>query len=165
MPKTKNSIKSIVLDFDGVLTNNRVYLDENGLESVVCNRSDGLAIESIKKLNINIMIISSEKNKVVKARAKKLNIKCFIGVADKKAKLEEMQNNGYINLLTTLYVGNDINDFHAMKICKYSCCPRDSHPMIVNIASFKLKTCGGDGVVREIVEKYLKIDILKVLYS
>tara|TARA_B100001093_G_scaffold508970_1_gene572135 strand:+ start:742 stop:1236 length:495 start_codon:yes stop_codon:yes gene_type:complete len=158
------NIKTILLDFDGVLTNNRVFINEDGYETVACNRADGIAINAFKKLKINVIIVSSEKNKVVKARAKKLKIRCYSGVLNKKTKLGELHTSGYIDLSKTLYVGNDLNDYFAMKICKYSCCPSDSHKEIIKIASFKLSTCGGGGVLREIAEKKLNINILQTLY-
>ena len=74
-------------DFDGVFTDNKVILNENGIESVICNRNYGIGIKILKKLNKNITIISSERNKTVLYRAKKLKIKCNTGVLDKKAKI------------------------------------------------------------------------------
>ena len=77
-------IKLIVYDFDGVMTNNKVYIDQNGNEMVAVNRADGLAIAEIKKIGIEQIIISTEKNKVVSVRARKLDIPCAQGIDNKK---------------------------------------------------------------------------------
>ena len=76
-------ISMIIYDFDGVMTNNKAYLNESGVESVQINRADGLGIELIRKLGIKQMILSTEKNKVVRARAKKLKIPVIHGVENK----------------------------------------------------------------------------------
>ena len=103
-------------DFDGVFTDNKVILNENGIESVICNRNDGIGIKILKKLNKNITIISSERNKTVLYRAKKLKIKCNTGVLDKKAKILSLLKSEK-NLAKTVYIGNDINDYKAMILC------------------------------------------------
>ncbi len=71
-----SNIKLLALDFDGVLTNNKVIVDENGKESVICSRSDGMGIEMMKNKGIEVIVISKEKNKVVKARCDKFKIPC-----------------------------------------------------------------------------------------
>ena len=90
-----NNIKLIVYDFDGVMTDNRVYINESGIETVCVSRADGLGISEIKKLGIEQIIISTEKNTVVSARAKKLDIPFMQGINNKKKKLlflERVQN-------------------------------------------------------------------------
>ena len=151
---------SIVFDFDGVLTDNLVYLDQNGKEFVVCNRSDGLAFNILKNLEFNLIIVSTETNPVVSKRGNKLNIPVIQNINKKDKKLLEMHEEKIINLDQTMYVGNDLNDFRAMLLCKVKCCPADSHPKIKEIADIVLKTNGGRGVAREIVEKVLEINIL-----
>jgi YrbI family 3-deoxy-D-manno-octulosonate 8-phosphate phosphatase len=78
------NIKIIYYDFDGVMTDNKVYADQNGNEMVQVNRADGLGIAEIKKLGIKQIIISTEKNPVVSARANKLGIPCLQGIENKK---------------------------------------------------------------------------------
>ncbi len=157
------NINFIILDFDGVLTNNAVITDQNGKESVICNRSDGLAINILKKSGYKVMVLSSEKNKVVRARCDKLKIKCFDSINDKKKYLKKLHKEKKINLDNSIYVGNDLNDFYAMQICNFSCCPNDSHKKIIKIADWKLSKDGGQGVVLEIVEKILKINVLEYI--
>ena len=87
-----NELKLIVYDFDGVMTDNKVYIDHSGNEIVQVNRGDGLGISEIKKLGIKQIIISTEKNKVVSARARKLGIDCLQGIDDKKHTLVNIAN-------------------------------------------------------------------------
>ena len=157
------NVDAIIMDFDGVLTNNKVMVNQKGEESVECSRSDGLAIEILNKLKIKTFILSTEKNRVVRERAKKLKVKCFNSVADKQKAIVSLSKKQNINLSKSIYIGNDVNDLLAMKECKIKICPKDSHPSIKKIANFITVTSGGNGVIREVVEKVLKIDIVKHL--
>jgi len=142
----------IVYDFDGVMTDNKVYVDQDGKEMVQVNRGDGLAISEINKLGINQIIISTEKNRVVTARAKKLNILCLQGIKDKKLALAEYCTSNNIPLKKVAFIGNDINDVEAMEISGISYCPSDAHDSIKAISNHTLYTRGGDGVIRELLD-------------
>ncbi len=158
-------IEAFVFDFDGVLTDNRVHLDQNGSEWVSCSRADGLAFDTLRKLEKKAFVLSTEKNPVVSARAKKLRIPAIQGVSDKVVALKELAANENISLDQVMFVGNDLNDYLAMNACGYSACPSDSHPKIKSIASFVLVKQGGDGIVRELLEDVLKLDIINILYK
>ena len=120
MIKNKYSkIKLIIYDFDGVMTDNTFILDKNGNESVKLNRSDGFAISELKKLNIKQIILSTEKNNIVKIRARKLKINCYNDIKNKEVFLKEYSVRKNIKFGEICYVGNDINDYDAMKYCKY----------------------------------------------
>ena len=160
-----NSIDAFVFDFDGVLTNNLVYINQNGEESVSCSRSDGLAFDVLRKLKIPAYIISTEHNLVVTERAKKLKIKAIQGVNDKVKAIKKFSKDNTYSLKKIVYIGNDLNDFKAMKLCGFSVCPSDSHSEIKKIADIVLKTQGGEGIVRELLEDVLEIDIIKILYN
>ena len=160
-----NSIDAFVFDFDGVLTNNLVYINQNGEESVSCSRSDGLAFDVLRKLKIPAYIISTEHNLVVTERAKKLKIKAIQGVNDKVKAIKKFSKDNSFNLKRIVYVGNDLNDFNAMMLCGFSVCPSDSHSKIQKIADIVLKTQGGEGIVRELLEDVLEVDIIKILYN
>ena len=162
---TLEDIHSIILDFDGVLTDNKVYLDESGRESVCCSRSDGLAFDVLHKLQKPVYILSTEKNEVVSARGEKLKVPVIQGIGNKVDGLKLLAQKENFNLQSTLYVGNDLNDYHAMQLCGYKACPADSHPKIKNISGICLNTNGGNGVVRELLEEVLNIDFIKVLYG
>jgi len=157
-------IDTFIFDFDGVLTNNLVYLDENGKESVSCSRADGLAFDLLRKLNKDMYIVSTETNPVVNARAKKLKIPVLQGIKNKVELLKEVVQDNNLNFKKICYVGNDINDYGAMKLCGLKVCPSDSHKTILDISDIILNTKGGYGIVRELIEDILQIDMLEVLY-
>jgi N-acylneuraminate cytidylyltransferase len=148
--KLKN-IELIVYDFDGVMTNNTVLVREDGLESVTVSRADGLATGMIKKKGIPQIILTMEKNKVVEARAKKLDLPILKGVDDKKTALKSYCKEHKILLKNVVYVGNDINDLDVMKTVGYPVCPSDANVEIKKISSIILTTPGGSGVIREFV--------------
>ena len=156
-------LDALIFDFDGVLTDNKVHLDQNGNEWVSCNRSDGLAFMVLEKIKKPTYIISTEKNKVVAARAKKLKTPVLFGIQNKFETLKKLSIKKRFNLDKTLYVGNDLNDYEALKLCGYSACPSDSHKKIKKISTFKLDAKGGSGVVRELLEEILGLDFLKVI--
>lgn len=143
-------IDLIVYDFDGVMTDNRVIVDENGKESVVCNRSEGLGIEIIKKLDIHQFILSTEINMVVRKRALKLGIDHIKGVYNKYLLLKEYCTVHAYSIEKVMYVGNDINDLEVMEEVRYSVCPADAHDKIKDVSTLILNTRGGYGVVREL---------------
>ena len=150
-PDLKN-IKLVAFDFDGVFTDNRVLVDENGLESVFCWRSDGIGLENLKKLGINIAIISSERNNLVQHRAKKLGIYCKNNVKNKELELIKTSEFFKISLKETIFVGNDINDIPAFKIAGIPVGVADCHEQARQFTSFCLETKGGYGAVRELCD-------------
>ena len=159
-----HKIDTIIVDFDGVLTDNSVYLNDSGQEWVKCSRSDGLAFDVLRKLKKSIFILSSEKNNVVSARAKKLKVEVIQSVDNKLDAIDIITKNGSRNLDRVLYIGNDLNDFNIMKLCGYNACPSDSHISIQNISQFVLNARGGDGVIRELVEDIFCLNMLEILY-
>ena len=162
---TLEDINAFVFDFDGVLTNNLVHLDQNGKESVSCSRADGLAFDVLRKLDKPVFILSTENNPVVTMRAKKLKIPVVQGVDDKVEVMKKLVNKNNYNLKNILYVGNDLNDYLVMQLCGYTICPADSHSKIKEISDVVLKTNGGNGVVRELLEDVLGLDFIKILYQ
>ena len=147
-----SSLSLIVYDFDGVMTDNKVYIDQNGNEMVQVNRADGLGVAEIKKMDIEQIIMSTETNPVVSARAIKLDIPCLQGLDNKKDALLDYSKKNDIDLKNVAYVGNDINDKDAMAIAGFSFCPADAHETIKEISDHVLKRNGGDGVIREIFD-------------
>ena len=168
MPHQKANIDEIyafVFDFDGVMTNNLVYLDQEGKEWVSCSRGDGLAFDLLRKINKPAYILSTEKNPVVAARAKKLRITALQGVANKVIALLDLAKKEGYELSSICYVGNDLNDYRVMQKCGVTACPADSHPIIQQLATIVLISKGGQGVVRELLEDVFNIDFIKILYS
>ena len=145
-------IDLIVYDFDGVMTDNKVYIDQNGNEIVRVNRADGLGVSEIKKIGIDQIIISTEKNPVVKKRAQKLQIPCINEADDKAEELKRYCSDNGIELADVIYVGNDINDIDAMNLVGWPMCPADSHDSVKDISKFVFTCKGGEGIVRELID-------------
>ena len=150
--KTEN-IKLIVYDFDGVMTDNKVYVDKNGNEMVQTNRADGLGVSEINKLGLEQIIISTETNPVVSYRAIKLGIKCLQGIENKKDTLIDYCQTKDYELQYVIYVGNDINDKEVMENVGFACCPADAHQDIKVISNLIFDKKGGEGVIRELLDK------------
>jgi len=146
------SIDLIVYDFDGVMTNNKVLVSEDGKEAVYCHRADGLAISKIKNLGVSQVIISTEKNAVVHIRAQKLNIEVIHDVEDKKSCLIEYCKKNDYSLKRVVYIGNDMNDSEAMALVGYPLAPQDASRKVKDIAKMIIERNGGEGVVREFFE-------------
>ena len=159
-----NAVDVIIFDFDGVLTDNSVYLNDSGEEWVKCSRSDGLAFDALRKLGKFVFILSTEKNKVVSERAKKLRVEVIQSIDNKLEAINFIMKQSNSSLDRTLYVGNDLNDYHIMELCGHTACPSDSHVLIKNISQFVLNSRGGDGVAREIIEDIFGLNLLKILY-
>jgi YrbI family 3-deoxy-D-manno-octulosonate 8-phosphate phosphatase len=134
------------------MTDNRVLVSEDGEESVFCNRSDGIGVNILRKSGYKMLILSTETNKVVEARADKLKLPVLYGVDNKKIALSQYCRKNKIKMSEVCYVGNDINDLEVMKIVGFPVCPADAYPEIKGISSYVTKTKGGYGVVRELAE-------------
>jgi 3-deoxy-D-manno-octulosonate 8-phosphate phosphatase (KDO 8-P phosphatase) len=165
-----SKIHTIVFDFDGVFTDNKVYLNQDGIESVRCDRGDGLGIDFLRAyqrkglLNAKIFILSKEKNPVVLSRAKKLKLDCVHGVQDKLAymreylrKLEADEESVFNGLV---YLGNDLNDLPIIELAGFSVAPNDAHERVKALVDVVLPRNGGDGFVRAFVEKLLDFENL-----
>ena len=163
-------IHTIIFDFDGIFTDNNVYLGEDGKEIVKCSRADGLGLDMLrkfiikKKWNVRYFILSKEKNPVVLARAKKLKIDCIHGVDNKLFFIKEyIKDNKYKESefkKGSIYLGNDLNDYEVMHYCGTSVAPKDSHKIIIKNANIVLNRKGGDGFVREFIEKLISCNNL-----
>ncbi len=163
-----NKIKYLVFDFDGIFTNNKVYLNEDGIESIKCDRSDGLAFDIFRKFakknlwDVNIFVLTKEKNKVVNERCKKLGLECNSGIDNKKQfLLDKFSNNLDLekNVISGLaYLGNDLNDLESIMISEFSFAPNDAHQLIKKNVNFVLDRKGGDGFIRNFFEIILEFD-------
>ncbi len=144
-------IKAIIYDFDGVMTDNRVLVDQDGREAVFVNRGDGLAVSELKRRGIAQVIISTERNPVVGVRAKKLGLPVIQSVEDKAAAVRQyLADNGF-RAAETAFIGNDRNDLEAMRLVGWPLAPADASEEIKKIAKVVFKTKGGRGVVRELL--------------
>jgi YrbI family 3-deoxy-D-manno-octulosonate 8-phosphate phosphatase len=151
-------IQLIAFDFDGIFTDDKVYIDENGRESVACSRYDSLGVAKLKqmiaaqKFKTQVIVISTETNPVVLARCEKMKLQAFTGVADKAQFVASFAKSNGLDLKFSLYAGNDLNDYSAMLLFGASFAPANAHPKIKKIATNNLKSSGGNGFVRELVE-------------
>jgi len=145
-------IKALVFDFDGVFTDNRVIVSENGKESVICNRSDGIGLEMLRTLGIPMTIISTEMNPVVAIRAKKLKISVAYGVKNKIEELNFFSKAVNIDFENIAFIGNDINDSKSMEKVGFPIAVADAIDDIKMISSLVLEKKGGEGAVREFCE-------------
>ena len=163
---------TLIFDFDGVFTNNKVYLDENGLEQIRCDRGDGLGIgllnSFIRKNNfdLDVLILSKEKNKVVNIRAKKLGIKCFNGVDNKLGFIKTYLSKRFNRLdgkeKGLIYVGNDLNDLEAILFAGYSICPKDAHKIIRENCDKIIDYDGGNSFVRNCIEYIINLENIDI---
>ena len=139
------------------MTDNRVLLREDGLESVVVNRADGLAVGMLKAAGVPQIILSTEKNPVVEARALKLGIPSISGLDDKAVTLRSYAAENHYSLAHTVYVGNDINDLGAMQLVGFPVAPADAHASIRAIACHVTRAPGGGGVIRELIDEFFNL--------
>jgi N-acylneuraminate cytidylyltransferase len=156
------NVKLLVLDFDGVVTDNRVWTDENGHEMVASYRSDSLIMGSVKKAGVEVVILSSEVNQVVAARAKKMGIEAIhgIGLEDKATVLQGLLAERKIEPGCVVYLGNDINDIPCFQMVGWAVAVANSQPQVLRAADYILTKDGGHGAVRELCDLILsKTDI------
>lgn len=146
------AVSTVIFDFDGVMTNNKVLVHQDGSEMVSCDRGDGLGIKQLRACGYRLMILSTEANPVVKARAAKLNVACYQDCKDKRQFIETFCQKEGLNPAEITFIGNDINDIGAMKLVGLALCPSDSHPLVKAVAHKVLRQKGGDQVVREVAE-------------
>ena len=150
-------IRLVAFDFDGVFTDNMVYVLEDGSEAVRCFRSDGIGLQKLKKWDIESVIISTEANPVVSARARKLKIRCIQDCQDKRAVLEDIAREKNITLAEVAFVGNDINDLPCLECVALPIVVQDAYPEVVSTALYQTKRAGGHGAVREICDLFERV--------
>jgi len=155
--KKIRQIRLIAFDFDGVFTNNMVYVNQDGVESVRCSRSDGIGLSNLNSLGVEKIIISTETNPVVTTRAKKLKIDCIQGCKDKRAVLKELAEDKGLALNQIAFMGNDVNDLTCLEMVGLPIVVADSHPDVINFGKYRTRLRGGEGAVREICDLFVNI--------
>lgn len=155
MPET---VKMILCDFDGVVTDNLVLTDENGKETVSASRSDSMHIKTLREKGVEVMILSSEPNPVVKARAQKMEVEAIhgIGMQDKGRVMREILERKKVKAESVIYIGNDLNDLPCFEIAGWSVAVADAYPEVIRAADYVLTKNGGHGAIRELCEMVLK---------
>jgi len=149
-------VSLIVLDFDGVMTDDRVWVNDKGEEMVAANRSDGLGIERLKaETDIQVMVLSREINPVVKARCEKLKLPVLQSVRDKGVAIRQVIAEKQISSSEVIFMGNDINDLVVFPEVGFTVAPADAHQDVRRRVDLVLSKEGGKGAVRELCDMIL----------
>ena len=150
-------IELIICDFDGVLTDNRVWTDQDGNESIAAYRSDSLRINELRAMGMEIMIISSEPNTVVATRARKMGVEAIhgVGIQEKGRVMREVLKQKNIKSENVIYIGNDLNDLPCFEIAGWSVAVADAYPEVIRAADHVLAKAGGQGALRELCDLIL----------
>ncbi len=151
------SVRLLVLDFDGVLTDNRVWVGEDGKEMIAANRSDGYGISLLLAKGIELLVLSREVNPVVEARCRKLGIKHIQGVLNKIVVLQSLVDERGLTMDEVIYVGNDVNDSECMHAAGLAVAVADAYPSILAQADLILNHAGGFGAVRELCDRIAEL--------
>lgn len=149
------TVKAVVTDFDGVHTDDTVQVDSDGREQVRVSREDGMGVALLRRTSIPLLILSTETNPVVRARASKLRVPVLHGIDDKATALAAWATGQGIDLAEIAYLGNDVNDLAAMRLVGWPVAVADAHPEVLAAARSVLKARGGHGAVRELIERVL----------
>lgn len=150
-----DEVKLLVLDFDGVLTDNRVWVDGDGKERVAANRSDGWGIGQLRNRGIEVVVISTESDPVVSARCGKLGIEAHQGIVDKLPALRDILREQGVPAEQAVFIGNDVNDIPCFREVGFAFAPRDAQPEARRAADWTLAKEGGHGAVREVCDMIL----------
>jgi 3-deoxy-D-manno-octulosonate 8-phosphate phosphatase (KDO 8-P phosphatase) len=142
-------IRLVVFDFDGVFSDNRVWTNDRGEESVACYRGDSLGLRRLDEVGVEYLVITQETNDAVPARARKIRIECICGIEDKLSVLLEQIERRGVSLAETAYVGNDVNDAECLAAVGVPVVPADAWHEVVPLAGLVLSRAGGHGCVRE----------------
>ncbi|MCW5877423.1 MAG: acylneuraminate cytidylyltransferase [Anaerolineales bacterium] len=149
-------VRLLVLDFDGVMTDNRVWVDQDGREQVAANRGDGLGLLQLRKAGVQTLVMSMETNPVVARRCEKLGIEYYQGIEDKATLLKKILAEKQIAAENTVYIGNDTNDLPCFPLVGCAVAVGDSHPAVLRQADRVLIYPGGRGAVRELCDLILE---------
>jgi YrbI family 3-deoxy-D-manno-octulosonate 8-phosphate phosphatase len=145
-------VELVVFDFDGVMTDNRVWVDENGHEQVAANRSDSEGLAQMRKGGVQAMVLSKETNPVVAARCRKLNLPVLQGINDKADVLRSYLQEHQVDPQHVVYLGNDTNDLPCFEVVGCAVAVADSQPVVLRQADLVLSRQGGHGAVRELCD-------------
>jgi YrbI family 3-deoxy-D-manno-octulosonate 8-phosphate phosphatase len=148
-------VNLLVLDFDGVMTDDRVWVDQDGHESVAANRRDGLGISMLHKAGVPMVVLSTETNPVVAARCQKLSLPVIQGLTDKAAALKRLIQERRLDPAHIIYLGNDVNDLPCFPLVGFAVVVADAHPDVIPQADLVLSHPGGHGAVRELCDRIL----------
>ncbi|WP_150526525.1 KdsC family phosphatase [Roseibium sediminis] len=152
--------KALVTDFDGVHTDNSVFVLEDGREFVRCSRADGMGLEMLRSRGLRLLILSREENAVVSARARKLRMEVAHNIKDKLPALDEWRRSNDLEWSEMIYIGDDVNDLDCMKACGLAAAPANARPEILAVSDVHLKKSGGDGALRELSDYLISNELV-----
>lgn len=155
-PSTPLDVDAVVTDFDGVHTDDHALVDQDGRELVSVSREDGMGVSLLREAGVPLLILSTETNPVVSARARKLGVDVIQGLGDKAAALAAWAEREGIRLDRVAYLGNDVNDLGCFELVGWPVAVPDAHPLVLAAARVVLSRPGGDGAVRELAERVLQ---------
>ncbi|MCE5208973.1 MAG: acylneuraminate cytidylyltransferase [Chloroflexi bacterium] len=153
--KLPDKVSLVVYDFDGVMTDNRVWVNLDGSEVIAADRSDGWGIARLRDRGIAQVVITGEINPVVKARCDKLRIPVVQGARDKPAVLRAYMEEYHIDPAQAVYLGNDVNDVPCFPLVACAVVVADAYPEAIEQADIVLQRKGGMGAVRELCDRIL----------
>jgi 3-deoxy-D-manno-octulosonate 8-phosphate phosphatase (KDO 8-P phosphatase) len=151
------SIRLVAFDFDGVFTDNKVYVFQDGTEAVRCHRGDGIGLEKLKCLGVDCVVVSTEVNPIVGARGQKLGVPCVQGCQDKRVALEAIVRERRLSLEQVAFLGNDVNDRSCLEIVGLPMVVQDAHSDVISLALYQTKAKGGEGAVREVCDLFERV--------
>jgi 3-deoxy-D-manno-octulosonate 8-phosphate phosphatase (KDO 8-P phosphatase) len=151
-------VTTFIFDYDGVMTNGVIVLNNDGEPLRTANVKDGYALQLANKLGYNIAVISGGYSPSMHTRFKALNIDdVFLGVSDKLEVFNQFITNKNLDPSEIVYMGDDIPDYHVMKAVGVPVCPSDASDEIKKISLYISHFGGGEGCVRDIIEQVLKV--------
>ena len=153
-----NDITTFIFDVDGVLTDSSVFVTSEGEILRTMNIRDGYAMKAAVESGYHVCVISGGSNEGVRIRLRNLGItEIHLGTPDKVATFKEYTDLYNINPENVLYMGDDIPDFHVMKLVGLPTCPQDASPEIKNISKYISHVKGGKGAARDVIEQVMKV--------
>ena len=153
------ALRLVAFDFDGVFTDNAVWVDQDGRETVRCSRADGIGLDALRRLGIELAVVSTEPNPVVSRRCEKLKLRCIQDCADKVAALRELAGKDGIELERVAFVGNDVNDLPALELVGLPVIVADAHASLQGAGYLQTTLAGGHGAVREFCDLVVRIRV------
>ena len=151
-------VTTFVFDVDGVLTDSTVIVLENGLQARRMNIKDGLGLQMAARNGFRVVIISGSHSEPVIRRLKNLGIEeVQMQVTNKKEFIAEYIEKNHLKWEEILYMADDLPDVSLMQSVGLSCCPADAVPEILELSKYISPFKGGDGCVRDVIEKVLKV--------
>ncbi|CAG8998952.1 MAG: 3-deoxy-D-manno-octulosonate 8-phosphate phosphatase KdsC [Candidatus Celerinatantimonas neptuna] len=150
-------IKLLICDIDGVFSDGRIYLGNQGEELKCFHTRDGFGVKALLRHGIEVAVITGRNSKIVESRMKNLNVQyIFQGYDNKESAYNELRQKTGVSTNQTAYIGDDVVDLAVMRQVGLSIAVADAHPLVVQHADYQTHICGGYGAVREVCDILLQ---------